>query len=92
MRYIIRWFKSVRKTVILTIATIVFVIKVIRYTTLFDLHKIDVDEYKLYGSKAAYNYCRKCVRYGLTSTDVAASSYNVFLSSFSCCKNMNGNS
>ena len=35
--------------------------------------------YKQYGCNTTYNYCCKCVQYGLINTDGADSAYNGFI-------------
>ena len=86
MKYIVRWFESVRETVVLIVATNVCMIKVLIYMKLFDRNKIGVREYKLYASNAVYHYCCTWERYGLINADEAASVFDNFVG------NMNKNS
>ena len=86
MKYIVELFRSVIKIVIAITLAIMYWIKILRYTILYKLNKFDVCSYKQYGCNATYNYCYKCVRYGLISADEAADDYNEFI------KNMNKNS
>ena len=85
MRYIVKLFRFVIKIVMLITLTIVYAIRIVKYTILYKLNKFDVCSYKQYGCNATYNYCYKSVRYGLISTDGAADAYNGFI------KNMNKN-
>jgi hypothetical protein len=86
MKYIIRWFESVIELVITITLTIMYVIRLVKYTILYKLNKFDVCSYKQYGCNITYDYCCKCVRYGLISTDGAASVFDNFVG------NMNKNS
>ena len=90
MKYIVEQFKFVIELVItITLAitlTFMYVIRLEEYTILYKLNKFDVYSYKQYGCNITYDYCCKCVRYGLISTDGAADAYNGFI------KNMNENS
>ena len=86
MKYIVKLFKFVIKMVIAITLTIIYAIKLLRYTILYKLNKFDDCLYKQYGCNETYNYCYKSVRYGLISTDSAADAYNGFI------KNMNKNS
>lgn len=86
MKYIAKLFRSVRETVLLIVATNVYMIKVLIYTKLFNRNKIGVREYKLYVSNAVYHYCCACERYGLINADGAASAFDNFVG------NMNKNS
>lgn len=85
MEYIIRWFESVRETVIVDILACVCVIKLVRYTRLLDQCKIDACEYKQYANNSIYKFCYKCDQYGLIDADAAMNAYNGFI------KNMNEN-
>lgn len=86
MKYIVELFKFVIELVITITLTIMYAIRLVKYTILYKLNKFDVCSYKQYGCNITYDYCCKCVRYGLISTDGAADAYNGFI------KNMNENS
>lgn len=86
MKYIVELFKFVIELVITVTLTIMYAIRLVKYTILYKLNKFDVCSYKQYGCNITYDYCCKCVRYGLISTDSAADAYNGFI------KNMNENS
>ena len=86
MKYIVRWFESVRKIVIAITLIIMYSIKILRYTILYKLNKFDDCSHKQYGCNIIYDYYCKCVRYGLISADEAADDCNGFI------KNMNDNS
>ena len=86
MKYIIRWFESVRETVMVDILACVCIIKLVRYTRLLDQCKIDACEYKQYVSNLAYNFYYKCDQYDLVDADAAMNACNGFI------KNMNENS
>jgi len=86
MKYIVELFKFVIELVITITLTIMYAIRLVKYTILYKLNKFDVCSYKQYGCNITYKYCSACVRYGLISTDSAADAYNGFI------KNMNKNS
>ena len=86
MKHIIRWFESVRETVMIDILACVYTIKLVRYTRLLDQCKIDACEYNQYVSNLAYNFYYKCDQYDLIDADSAMNAYNRSI------KNMNENS
>ena len=86
MKYIVELFKFVIELVITITLTIMYAIRLVKYTILYKLNKFDVCSYKQYGCNITYDYCCKCVRYGLINTGSAADAYNGFI------KNMNKNS
>ena len=86
MKYIVGLFKFVIKIVIAITLTIMYGIKMLRYTILFKLNKFDDFAFGQFLCCVSFSYCCACVRYGLVSTDSAADFYDGFL------KIMNDNS